>query len=423
MAIQKPFNISVGGKTIDADLDNLVSWSISGAIQTEKSIVIKLNSDNSTVYTYPQTASFSQNLNIPASTLTNGEVYKLLVTVWDSESNSATSDAVVFQCSSTPVATVDTPTVSAPSYNFTGNYSQDETVDMQSWIMYIYDSEQNLIDDSGIQTVTTISYLFDGFQSDEDYYIELQVQSALGLIGTSGLIAFSVSYSQPHMKSTLSVENVPNAGVKITWDALQIIGDGTDYSFISGEKVDITNSTDSEIHFDSGYEIEDDFSMRILIESVPNDTFDIIENITIIECATSPVDTDALWLENPNQLTEKTYTLVASPIVPTTTASNTLWLHDVSMLSEVVMTVDADINQPGSTNIAWLDLGANLDNLTINIIHEDDYTVYLRRYNGTFYLYKNNDIVDELELTATNYCLVIKRINEVWSIEGGDVTP
>ena len=68
-------------------------------------------------------------------------------------------------------------------------------------------------------------------------------------------------------------------------------------------------------------------------------------------------------------------------------------------------------------------MGANLDNLTINIIHEDNYTVYLRRYNGTFYLYKNNDIVDELELTATNYCLVIKRINEVWSIEGGDVTP
>ena len=46
-----------------------------------------------------------------------------------------------------------------------------------------------------------------------------------------------------------------------------------------------------------------------IVEGYTCDTFDIIENITIIECATSPVDTDALWLKT-KSINGKTYTLV-----------------------------------------------------------------------------------------------------------------
>lgn len=423
MAIQKPYNINIAGTVQPAEEDIYISWSVSGGIQYAKSITIKDNATASVVFTLAKTSSFSTNYTLPANTLLNGKQYKIEITVWDEVDNFAVSDAYIFETSSRPVISISPiGTVNAPSYTFSFQYTQAESVAMRSWIAYLYDSNQVMLKNSGIQTTPTLSYLFDGFESNKDYFIEIQATSAKNLIGTSGLVAFSVQYEQPKMLSAIEAENIENSGIKITWNPIQIIGAGNNYLFIDNEKVDIT-APNSNIYFDQGFRIDNDFSMRLLIENVPDETYNIVTNMPIIGCETSPSNIDALWLESPGQIEETTYSLVASSIVPTTPASTTLWLYSTQVSQETTLVVNADLNEPQGTNIVWLDLGANLDNLTFVIVNEDNYTIRLRRYNGTFYLYKNNDIVSSLTLTATNYCLVIKRINEVWTIEGGAITP
>lgn len=420
MSIQKPYAISIKGKVIDANEDNLVSWQVSGGIQYYKGMEIRLNSNDNLVYKLNKTASFTKSHIIPSETLANGVEYKIRITVWDEEDNSQTSEYVVFETSSRPIVGVDAiETIGAPSYLFTFTYLQSQSVPLRSWIAYIYDSVQNLLDDSGIQTSTPLEYLFEGFESGENYYVRFQATSNKGLVGDSGLVPFSVLYLHPNFNSVITTENVENAGVKISLKAQQILGEAENYSFISNEKLDIRNG--GRVVYKSGFRIEDDFSIRILVEEVPNENFLIVENAPIIVSATKPTDPSAIWIKDENQVGTRTLTLVASPTEPI--VDDIAWIKDTSLVTERILTINVDIHKPSGENVAWIDLGSNFDNLTINIIRETTYTIYLRRYNNIFYLYKDDEIVDELELTATNYCLVIKRIGGVWSLEGGDVTP
>lgn len=234
ISINKPYGINLQGQTVDANLNITVTWSISGSIQTQKSIVIKRNSDDVTVYTYPQTSSYAQNLIIPSSTLVNGTVYKILVTVWDESLNTATSDAVIFSCSSIPVVSSTPPTVNAPSIEITATYSQSQSVPMSSWIIYLYNNSNQLLDDTGIQTSSTIAYTFSGFESGNTYKYRIDCTAQNGLIGTTGLLSFTPSFAQPTLRVNLTLENTPDAGIKATWDAIQIMGEGTNYSYIGG---------------------------------------------------------------------------------------------------------------------------------------------------------------------------------------------
>ncbi len=419
MSIQKPYNINLAGNVYPPEEDIILSWSISGGIQFYKEIIILDNSDDSTVFTLSKTSSFAQNYTVPANTLLGGKQYKAIVQVWDDSGNTSISDSIIFETSSRPIVVIDTvPTINAPSYTFTFVYTQNESAKMRSWIAYLYNSKQELLKNSGIQTTLTLSYIFDYLQSDNNYYIEIQATSEKGIVGTSGKIPFLVKYTQPNISFDFVAENTENAGVKLTWSTIQIFGESENAFYIDNEKIDVTSGS---VWFDKNYVIEEDFSMRLLIENVPNEIFNIIENAPIIISATEPTNPNSLWLMDSDQLTEKALTLVSSPNTPITTDS--LWIVDDNLTEEKILTINVDIKQPSGENVVWLDISSNLDDLTFNIIHEDDYTIYLRRYNNTFYLYKDSEIVDSFKLTATNYCLIIKRINNVWSIEGADVTP
>lgn len=270
MAIQRPYNINLLGRTIDAKESNIITWSLSGDISVFFQVKIYKNSDNSLVYDSTKISSYAQSFTLPTNTLANGNEYKIQVTVWNDKNESATSDYVVFQTSSRPVVTVDSiPVVRSSSYNFSANYSQAESVPIQSWIAYLYDSNKVKIAQSPIKTTSTLEYIFTDLQSEKDYYIEFQVTSEKTLVGTSGLIKFSVLYTRPLVNALLTAENVDNAGIKLSFHVIQIIGktDCNPVTYIDNEKIDLRNC---RMWFDEGFSLSSNFTIKIWLENPPN---------------------------------------------------------------------------------------------------------------------------------------------------------
>ena len=267
MSLQKPFNINIRGQTIDGNDPNIIRWQVSGDLSVAFAIDILNNADNSLVYSLPKTNSYSTSFNIPSGNLQNGHEYKIRIQIWNDKNQSIYSDFEVFQTSSRPVVTLNQiETISSPSYNFQATYSQAENVTMRSYVYYLYNSNQVLIAQSTIKTTQAIEHLFSNLQSENSYYIEIQATSNRGLVGTTGKVRFSVLYTQPQVNVSLEAENVENAGIKISWKTIQIIGqsDCVELSYIDNEKIDLRNGC--VVRFDEGFSLQKNGTMKLWIE-------------------------------------------------------------------------------------------------------------------------------------------------------------
>lgn len=267
--IQKPFGINLAGITIDSTEVNEISWSISGDIQTAYNIEILLNSNNSPVFTTGIIASRSISHSLPSNTLTNGLEYKVRVTAYNQNNDSATSDFVVFQTSSRPIVTLPSP-IQAESFNytFTATYSQAESAPLRNWSAFLYDEKEQLIDSIRIQTTTNLEWLVSNLQSGKHYYVEFQAISTKGLTGTTGKVLITVSYYRPQVTVNLDAKTIPKAGVELSWYVAQIIGIADNPIFIDGEKLDTRN--DNPIYFDEGFSTNSNFTMKIWLEDIPS---------------------------------------------------------------------------------------------------------------------------------------------------------
>lgn len=262
--IQKPFNISLRGRTIDGNEANEVSWSVSGDIQTAYKIDILSNVDNSLVWTSNKITSYALKHTIPATKLVNGNEYKINVTAWSQTGASQVSDAEIFQTSSRPVVTVSPiGTVNSFSYNFSASYTQDEGVTLRNYTVNLYDDKKNLIDKSNIKTILPMEHLFSNLQTEEQYYIEFIATSAKGLTGTSGMIEFQVFYYRPKMNTRLAAKNIADAGIEISWYVAQVILKNSGGTFINNEKIDVRNG---KVIGDEGFKVDKDFTLKLWIE-------------------------------------------------------------------------------------------------------------------------------------------------------------
>lgn len=267
MALQKPYNINLRGQTIDAKEQIRITWQVSGDPSVAYQLRFFRNTDNSLAYDTGKITSFAQAHTLPSNTLSNGLEFKIQITIWNQANASISSDNEVFQTSSRPVVTLDTiVTVPSPSYSFSANYSQAESVAMRSWVVYLYNSDKTKISQSSISIEPSIEYLFSNMKSGTTYFIEFQVTSAKGLVGTSGLIQFEVQYQQPDIKVNLTAENTDNAGMLISWNTIQIIGSTTKTPiFIDGTFIDLTNDTFS---WSEGFSLSQDFTIKIWMKEL-----------------------------------------------------------------------------------------------------------------------------------------------------------
>ena len=424
MSIQIPFNLTPkGGVAIDCNEDNIFRWSVSGAIQTHFSLEFRNNATDAVLHTIAKTPGYSHSYTLPSSTIANGLEIKYKLQVWDENNNTATSDWEIFQSSSRPTVTVISPTefstVESQSYLFEASYSQTESVDLSTWQFFLYNSSQIKIVQSDLQTEETLEYLYDGLQSNETYFIEFQATSEKGLTGTSGLIEFTTQFIQPQMLSELQAENVDNAGIKLQWRVIQIIGDGENHSFIEDEKVDVT---EGKVWFDQGFNIDNNFTLKVWLEAVQDTTFIINPMSSIIISDTAPANNDVIWLYDSSISTPQELTVVMSDTSPV--GGNYLWLENPEVASSQTLGVLIDIHKPENINVLWFDLMANMDKIRlIKLRNNKDELIELVVYNEEFRLLKNGKLIDSLDIyvdDSTKYYIYIQQIEDSLVL-GGEV--
>ena len=414
MAIQRPYNVSIQGLTIDGNLANTISWSISGSISTAFAITIQKNSDNTVVYSLSKTTSYAVSYTLPANTLTNGLQYKITIQVWDENNNTATSDPVIFQTSSTPVVTINTiGTVGNSSNNFTANYSQAESLSIKSWSAFLYDSNNNLLGKSDLQTTTTLQYIFYGLENGKSYFVEFQATSTLGLVGTSGKISFNVSYASPNLTTNLTAENVDNAGIQLSWNVTQIIGQSQNSSFIGGEKLDTRNG---KAWFNQGFDVADNFTLKTWIEGVTNLT--ITNNTELIVSKDAPSNINSLWLSDPTQTTPNNISISVSNVIPSNQSN--LWIGDYNQTAELVLNAYINIIQP-SGSYAWLGSESSYKLTRLMNLVGNNGSLSIEYYNGNFNLVSydsnnNRTVLSTYAATGNQFYVYIQQIGNSYNL-------
>jgi hypothetical protein len=140
-------------------------------------------------------------------------------------------------------------------------------VNLRNYVVNLYDTNKNLINNSPILTSLPMQYLFSNLQTETNYYIEFVATSSEGLTGTSGLISFSVFYYRPKQTVYLTGKNIDNAGIELTWFVRQIILENVGGTFINNDEIDVTNGT---VTADTGFSIDRDFSLKVWLRGVEN---------------------------------------------------------------------------------------------------------------------------------------------------------
>lgn len=276
MSIQRPYNLSLRNQVIDANEDQILSWQTSGDTSASYSINIYNNADDTLAWSLARTYSFATSQTIPAGSIPNGGEYKVSVTVWNSNDQSATSGLVIFTTSSKPAVTVDAiGTVSHHSNMFTATYTQAENVELESYTVNLYNSDQVLINTSGLKTDGLLEHRFSLLKNDTSYFVEFTVRSKKGMTSSSGLIPFNVAYEAPAMYLTLGTENITEkAGIKLHWTVVQVIGKATvePVYLDNGTTLDVRNGA---VYFDEGFSVDKDFTLKIWFKS-------LVKNVDLI---------------------------------------------------------------------------------------------------------------------------------------------
>lgn len=291
---------------------------IGGAQVIGNRLVISDNQTGREIYNKIQSTMKLEH-SIPANTLTNGGYYNAVVYTIDSANNeSEASTAIPFYCYSQPSLTIDnipaTETIENGTYKFTGNYLQQENELLNSYQYTLYDSNRDILSQSPLiyyNTDPTLSYTFVGMSNDTSYYVELSGETINGTKITSGLRYFTVRYIQPASFAICDlVNNCENGYIQISSNIVAIDGKSNPDPpiYIDDKEVDLRDP-DSWVEWNSGFRIQDDFTMRVWGRDF-NDYQNIITLTNDINTTSTPNRIELKWMVGDVIKTLPSYTTV-----------------------------------------------------------------------------------------------------------------
>ncbi len=291
---------------------------IGGAQVIGNRLVISDNQTGAEVYNQLQSTMKLEHL-VPANTLANGGYYNAVVYTIDSGNNeSEASTAIPFYCYSQPSLTIDnipaTETIENGTYKFTGNYLQQENELLNSYQYTLYDSNRDILSQSSLiyyNADPTLSYTFVGMSNDTSYYIELSGETINGTKITSGLRYFTVRYIQPASFAICDlVNNCENGYIQISSNIVAIDGKSNPDPpiYIDDKEVDLRDP-DSWVEWNSGFRIQDDFTMRVWGRDF-NDYQNIITLTNDINTTSTPNKIELKWMVGDVIKTLPSYTTV-----------------------------------------------------------------------------------------------------------------
>lgn len=257
----------------DATQNHVVTFlAIGGAQVVGNRIVISDNQTGKTVYDN-RVITMQLAHTIPANTLTNGGYYNVVIYTIDSANNfSQASVPIPFYCYSQPTLTINnipaSSTIENGTYTFQGSYAQQENEILNSYQFILYDSNKTVLSQSDViyySSNSSLSYTFVGMSNDTSYYIELKGQTVNNTEITTGLLYFTVRYSQPASFAIVDLVNdCENGFIQISSNIVAIDGKSNPEPpiYIDNKEVDL-REPDSWVRWDEGFNIKDDFTMRV----------------------------------------------------------------------------------------------------------------------------------------------------------------
>lgn len=256
----------------DATRAHNITFTVIGGAQVVANRLVISNNETGAIVYNKTAITMKLEHTIPANTLTNGGYYNAVVYTIDNANNeSVASTAVPFYCYSQPVLTIDnipaTETIENGTYTFTGTYIQQEGEILNSYQYTLYDSNKNVLSKTPLiyyETDSSLSYTFVGMSNDTSYYIELSGETVNGTHITSGVIYFTVRYIQPASFAICDlVNNCDDGYIQVSSNIVAIDGKSNPDppTYIDDKEVDLRD-TDSWVEWDSGFRIQDDFTLR-----------------------------------------------------------------------------------------------------------------------------------------------------------------
>lgn len=256
----------------DATRAHNITFTVIGGAQVVANRLVISNNETGAIVYNKTAITMKLEHTIPANTLTNGGYYNAVVYTIDNANNeSVASTAVPFYCYSQPVLTIDnipaTETIENGTYTFTGTYIQQEGEILNSYQYTLYDSNKNVLSKTPLiyyETDSSLSYTFVGMSNDTSYYIELSGETVNGTHITSGVIYFTVRYIQPASFAICDlVNNCDDGYIQVSSNIVAIDGKSNPDPpiYIDDKEVDLRDP-DSWIEWDSGFRIQDDFTLR-----------------------------------------------------------------------------------------------------------------------------------------------------------------
>lgn len=260
----------------DATKQNTFTFSYNGNEQIVKNeLTIRDNLRNEVVYTNTQNTFKYENV-LPPNVLTNGEYYNAFLIVYDNNGNqSAQSNVIQFYCYSTPVLSfTNLPPnniVNNPSYVFNIEYTQEQNQSLNAYSVKLYDSNQQLIMDSGelypqsTEVPLNLTYQLNGLNDNTVYYIQL-IGSIIGnLVFNTDLIQFTVNYSVPTLYTLLEITNMCQDGyINIISNLITIDGEtnADPPIYLGNEELDLTKEGDYAL-WNKEFSINNDFTLML----------------------------------------------------------------------------------------------------------------------------------------------------------------
>lgn len=268
MALTQPILNSIAA--FDATQEHIFSFiSIGGDQVLGSQLTIYDNETGAQVYQGNYT-SFKFEHPLAAGTLTNGKYYNATISTINNASEfSEPSNPVAFYCYTAPVLTITnipaSGTIEQSNYTFQGNYVQAEGELLNGYQYTLYDSNKEQISQSAILYDGLYQHTFSGMANDASYYVELSGSTINNTPVSSGLLLFTIRYIQPASFAICDlVNNCENGFIQISSNIVSIDGksEPDPPKYIDNKEVDLTDDG-SWIQWDEGFNIQNDFTMRI----------------------------------------------------------------------------------------------------------------------------------------------------------------
>lgn len=268
MALTQPILNSIAA--FDATQEHIFSFiSIGGDQVLGSQLTIYDNETGAQVYQGNYT-SFKFEHPLAAGTLTNGKYYNATISTINNASEfSEPSNPVAFYCYTAPVLTITnipaSGTIEQSNYTFQGNYVQAEGELLNGYQYTLYDSNKEQISQSAILYDGLYQYTFSGMANDTSYYVELSGSTINNTPVSSGLLLFTIRYIQPASFAICDlVNNCQNGFIQISSNIVSIDGksEPDPPKYIDNKEVDLTDKG-SWVQWDEGFNIQNDFTMRI----------------------------------------------------------------------------------------------------------------------------------------------------------------